>query len=466
MHLVDNIAVSLLSKPFVVLYGPSGTGKTKAAIELTHKINEQYFNHNRFDIKVNQSGEIISGDSVEFREMVSRNEVQGNNFLLSNDEFITNITLEFCESIEFEDDTVRARFLTRPENNLCIAANILEEVNCYKIIPVGSNWTDTKPLLGYINPFGENGETVFQITPFIELMLLASHPENRNKPFFVILDEMNLSHVEYYLSDILSMMETAQYSTQYILSHNELNIIAHTLFLNSTPYNKHLLGGIQALIDDNKGLPYPNNLFLIGTINLDETTQMLSNKVLDRAHLIKVNTQMPSMALQNQSYSSQFNNNEFTSKFEELLEYKNNNNLNVDFEEIYTQIISEMGIITESNQNVIELLDSIYRELEKVDQQYGYRVTQELFIYLIVGIKFYGDTSYIKELMNNSLIQKVLVKLNGNKRILNNVLINLDDILNNNPFTSLNPNYFDNVIQRLKNLKFRLDLRSHATFIS
>ncbi|GEM_PF-2916844 len=466
MHLVDNIAVSLLSKPFVVLYGPSGTGKTKAAIELTHKINEQYFNHNWFDIEVNQNGEIISGDSVEFREMVSRNEAQGNNFLLSNNEFITNITLEFCESIEFEDDAARARFLTRPQNNLCIAANILEEVNCYKIIPVGSNWTDTKPLLGYINPFGENGETVYQITPFIELILLALHPENRNKPFFVILDEMNLSHVEYYLSDILSMMETAQYSTQYILSHNELNIIAQTLFLNPTPYNTHLLGGIQALIADNKGLPYPNNLFLIGTINLDETTQMLSNKVLDRAHLIKVNTQMPSIALQNQSYSSQFNNNVFTSKFEELLEYKNNNNLNIDFEEIYTQIISEMGIITETNQNVIELLDSIYRELEKVDQQYGYRVTQELFIYLIVGLKFYGDTSYIKELMNNSIIQKVLVKLNGNKRILNNVLMNLDDILKNNSFTSSNPHYFHNVIQRLENLKFRLDLRSHATFIS
>lgn len=463
MHLVDNIAISLLAKPFVVLYGPSGTGKTRAAIELALKINEQYFNHNWFDIEVNQSGEIISGDSVEFREMVSRNEVQGNNFLLANNDFITNITLEFCESIEFEDETVRTRFLSNSENNLRIAANILEEVNCYKIIPVGSNWTDTKPLLGYINPFGENGETVYQVTPFIELMLLASHPENRGKPFFAILDEMNLSHVEYYLSDILSIMETAQYTTQYILSYNELKIIARTLFLNPTPYNTHLLGGIQSLIADNKGLPYPNNLFLVGTINLDETTQMLSNKVLDRAHFIKVNTQLPSRSLQNQSYSSEFNNNEFTSKFEDLLRY---NNMNTNFEEIYSQIIGEMGIITETNQNVIELLDSIYSELEKVDQQYGYRVTQELFIYLIIGIRFYGHSNYIKELMNNSLIQKVLVKLNGNKRILNNVLMNLGEILKQTSISSSNPNYFESVIQRLENLKFRLDLRSHATFIS
>lgn len=466
MHFVDNLAVSLLAKPFVVLYGPSGTGKTRAAIELSLKLNEHYFNHNWFDIVVNPHGEIVNGNSVEFREMVSRNELQGNNFLLANNDSVTNITLEFCESIEFEDDSVRSNFLTNDENHLRIAANILEEVNCYKIIPVGSNWTDTKPLIGYVNPFGENGQTVYQITPFIELVILALHPENTGKPFFAILDEMNLSHVEYYLSDILSIMETAQYNTQYIISHNELNIIANTLALNPTPYDTHLLEGILSLLTENKGLPYPNNLFIIGTINLDETTQMLSNKVLDRAHLIKVNTQLPSISLNNHSYSSEFGNGEFTEKFTNLLAFKNNTELNTNFEDLYNQIISNMSITLESNQNILNLLDAIYIELEKIDQQYGYRVTQEVFIYLITGLKFYGHSNHLKVLLNNALIQKVLVKLHGNKRILSNILTNLESTLTTNPFTVANSNYFEDVIVRLENLKFRLNLRSHASFIS
>lgn len=466
MHLVDNIAISLLAKPFVVLYGPSGTGKTRAAIELSLKINEHYFNHNWFDIVVNQNGEIVTGNSDEFREMVVRNERQGNNFLLSNNNSLTNITLEFCESIEFEDTTARTNFLSSNENHLQLAANIIEELNCYKIIPVGSNWSDTKPLIGYVNPFGENGQTVYHITPFIELILLALHPENTGKPFFAILDEMNLSHVEYYLSDILSIMETAQYTTQYILSHNDLCIIANTLSLNPTPYNNHLLAGIQSLLNENKGLPYPNNIFIIGTINLDETTQMLSNKVLDRAHLIKVNTQLPSHSLNNQGYSSEFSNIQFTEKFSNLMAFKSNNNLNEFFEEIYNEIITSMGITLENYQNILNLLDEIYIELEKIDQQYGYRVTQELFIYLILGLRFYDHSNNLQILLNNSIIQKVLVKLHGNKRILNSVLTNLENILKSNSFTESDSNYFEIVINRLENLKFRLELRSHAAFIS
>jgi hypothetical protein len=466
MHLVDNIAVSLLSKPFVVLYGPSGTGKTRAAIELSLKINEHYFNHNWFDIVVNRNGEIVSGNSVEFRDMVARNESQGNNFLLSNNNSLTNINLEFCESIEFEDDSVRAIFLNNDENHLRIAANILEEVNCYKIIPVGSNWTDTKPLIGYVNPFGENGQTVYQITPFIELLLLASHPENSGKPFFAILDEMNLSHVEYYLSDILSIMETAQYTTQYILSNNELNIIANTLELNPTPYHTHLLGGIRWLLAENRGLTYPNNLFIIGTINLDETTQMLSNKVLDRAHLIKVNTELPSTSIYIHNYSSEFSNDEFNEKFTDLLELRNNNDLNTFFVSYYNQLISDLGITLENTENILSLLDQIYIELEKIDQQYGFRVTKELFVYLIFGMRYYGHSNYLKELLNNALNQKVLVKLHGNKRVLNPILTNLINILTTNLFTEADSNYFKDVIDRLENLKFRLDLRSNATFIS
>ena len=466
MHTVDNIAISLLAKPFVVLYGPSGTGKTRAALELVLKINDQYFNYNWFNIEVNQHGRIESGNSTEFRDMVLRNERKGNNFLLSNTQDQTNITIEFCESIEFEDPTARNQFLTNTTNNLRLAANIIEEANCYKLIPVGSNWTDTKSLIGYINPFGENGQTIYEITPFIELLLLANHPENSGNPFFAILDEMNLSHVEYYLSDVLSIMETAQYATQFILSNYELNIISQTLALNPTPYNMYLLDGIQNLLNENKGLPYPTNLFIIGTINLDETTQMLSNKVLDRAHMIKINTQLPSHSLKNTTYSSEFNNEQFANKFTELISYKSSVNLNNEFENIYDSLIQKMSISSENSQNILNILDNIYLELEKIDQQYGYRITQEVFVYLITGLRFYNNSYNIKTLLNNVLIQKILVKLHGNKRILNSTLEGLNRILNTNSLSTNDISYFNPVKARLNNFNFRLDLRNHATFIS
>lgn len=331
---------------------------------------------------------------------------------------------------------------------------------------MGSNWTDNKSLIGYINPFGANNQSVYEITPFIELLLLANHPDNSEKPFFAILDEMNLSHVEYYLSDILSIMETAQYSNATILSNHVLNLIANTLAVETTEYNSYLLDGIQHLISNAQGLPLPPNFFIVGTINLDETTQMLSNKVLDRAHLIKIDTFLPSNSLNNQHYSSAFSDNEMCNNFERIMVYKRTHHLNSNFEEIYDQLVDSLGIDPENKQNILSLLDSIYNELLTIDQQFGYRLTQEVFIYLIIGLKFYNNAEELQNMLSNSLIQKVFVKLHGNRRILNSAIQNLETILTVNVISNSDVGYFNDVLHRLENLRSRLELRGQATFIS
>jgi hypothetical protein len=134
----------------------------------------------------------------------------------------------------------------------------------YKIVPVGADWTNREPLLGFPNGLDPD-KYVFPDSGVLQLIINAGKSENKNKPYFLILDEMNLSHVERYFADFLSIMESQD-----------------TIKLYS---------GSDRLGPDNlkigSEISWPENLFIIGTVNIDETTYMFSPKVLDRANVIE-----------------------------------------------------------------------------------------------------------------------------------------------------------------------------------
>lgn len=84
---------------------------------------------------------------------------------------------------------------------------ICKDESQFKIIPVGADWTNREPLLGY--PNGLNAiEYVSPDSGALDLIVEAAKLENQHKPYFLILDEMNLSHVERYFADFLSVMES------------------------------------------------------------------------------------------------------------------------------------------------------------------------------------------------------------------------------------------------------------------
>ncbi|MDP4658598.1 MAG: hypothetical protein NWS49_04525, partial [Opitutales bacterium] len=132
-----------------------------------------------------------------------------------------------------------------------------------EVVAVGADWTDNRPLLGFRNLL-EVGEKTYVAPPALRIFLKAL--DNPGNPYFLILDEMNLSHVERYFADFLSSME----------SKEPLKLHDSSAALNT---------------EDGITVPgkiaYPNNLFVIGTVNIDETTYMFSPKVLDRAHVIE-----------------------------------------------------------------------------------------------------------------------------------------------------------------------------------
>lgn len=123
-------------------------------------------------------------------------------------------------------------------------------------VPVQPGWYDPSALLGYVNPL--QGDSYLR-TPFLEFLIAAS--DSPDRPFTVVLDEMNLSRPEQYLAPILSAMETGE------------------------PLTLHSEG--ESFDGVPSAIPYPSNLVIIGTVNMDETTHGISDKLLDRAFTIE-----------------------------------------------------------------------------------------------------------------------------------------------------------------------------------
>lgn len=134
-------------------------------------------------------------------------------------------------------------------------------------VPVRPDWRDGRSLLGYFNPISRS----YEWTPFLRFILRAARGFRANDGLarFVILDEMNLAHVEHYLADLLSVLESGR---------------------DDDGWTREALQFTQP--DDAEGdlppreLRLPPSLYIVGTVNADETTHAFSPKVLDRAFVL------------------------------------------------------------------------------------------------------------------------------------------------------------------------------------
>lgn len=125
------------------------------------------------------------------------------------------------------------------------------------VVAVSPDWHDPSGLLGYFNPLHE--DPTYQIEPALQLLLAAD--ADRMNPYFLVLDEMNLARVERYLAPLLSAMETG----------DPIALHASSEAVNGVP----------------PSVAWPRNLFLAGTVNMDESTHPFSDKVLDRAFTLE-----------------------------------------------------------------------------------------------------------------------------------------------------------------------------------
>ncbi|MBR2959411.1 MAG: AAA family ATPase [Bacteroidales bacterium] len=155
------------------------------------------------------------------------------------------------------------------------------------MVQVKPNWHDSSELIGYVSRL--NGEK-FVVGPF--LRFLAAALKEPDVPYFLCLDEMNLAPVEQYFAEYLSVIESRKLNpdgtitTDPIIEYENTDAYGSLIDqLFDTPEERKA----YKTDDGGKRLSIPQNLFVVGTVNMDETTFSFSRKVLDRAMTIEMN---------------------------------------------------------------------------------------------------------------------------------------------------------------------------------
>jgi 5-methylcytosine-specific restriction protein B len=255
---------------------------------------------------------------------------------------------------------------------------ICQDENQYRIIPVGADWTNREPLLGYPNSLKPE-EYVKPESGVLDLIIQAN--QRLDLPHFLILDEMNLSHVERYFADFLSVME----------SKEDIRLYAEESVQNEVPSK----------------LQVPSNLFIIGTVNIDETTNMFSPKVLDRANTI-----------------------EFRVTQDEMKNFLGNiRDINMDalvgkgagMAKNFLEMAASKDFATVDIADINGALVQFFGELKKTGAEFGYRSATEI-LRLIHQLTILDNSLSTNQKIDIAIMQKLLPKLHGSRRKLCPVL--------------------------------------------
>ena len=255
-------------------------------------------------------------------------------------------------------------------------------------VSVGADWTNREPLLGFPNAL-QSTQYVRPESKVLDLLIEANKPENSDKPYFLILDEMNMSYVERYFADFLSAMESKE---------------AIPLW-NGCPEPENEDDDWD---DTPKKIKLPSNLFIIGTINVDETTYMFSPKVLDRANVIEF----------------KISAEEMSSFLENMKDVHPDNIISkaANMSASFVDIASKNDL--EKDAAAVETLKKFFQELKNVNAEFGYRSATEIFRF-ICQAKHNDNTApriTDNEILDAAIVQKLLPKLHGSRKKLDPVL--------------------------------------------
>ena len=254
----------------------------------------------------------------------------------------------------------------------------------YKMVSVRPDWSDSSDLFGHVDL---NGTFI----PGAILDFVKSAEQDRSHPYFLCLDEMNLARVEYYLSDFLSIIETRDFNSDAIVSEPLVPLSYY--------------GGDTTAINTYGNVSFPENLYVVGTVNMDETTFPFSRKVLDRANTIEF------------SYVDLNTPIDTTSEEMQSLDLEN------DFLKTKYLLLVQCAGQNEAVSDYCLILQTINRILQDANAQVGYRVRDEIVFYLLNNKEF-GLLSE-NEAMDYEIMQKILPRIQGSSASIKNLLCDL-----------------------------------------
>ncbi|GAA0406222.1 hypothetical protein GCM10009133_13570 [Cocleimonas flava] len=461
-EILSRYALSLASKPFVILSGISGTGKTKIAqlFDIPNNpvpaqpeeipdiaVNNGYIlltvtdglanGDGRANLKFNQLSSVLEDDDMQMINQAIQEKKTANDGgnicdpinlkIISHDNqeldmglylqransplvrirakskrgeineydsrgyFAANFNIGDVIKLEKVEHHVLKITSVNDENiiqeNQVNEREVINNINTKCFISVKSNWTDSSELFGYFNPLTQK----YNITKLLKFMLLAAdHPET---PFFVILDEMNLSKVEHYFSDFLSCLESRDKQLDGTVTQEGINLYAGHDFI---PTDDQEYDEISSTIN------IPLNLYVTGTVNIDDTTYMFSPKVLDRANVLEIN-------------EVYFGDEPIEGglKLTSIPDYSK-----------YTK--SELIMSAELEADTLALIKKTLGILKEFNMHFGYRTIAEVSHFIINSKSHATCAGNIETVaLDIQIVQKILPKFHGNYEKLNKPILKL-----------------------------------------
>lgn len=254
----------------------------------------------------------------------------------------------------------------------------------YKLVSVRPDWSDSSDLFGHVSI---NDKFI----PGAIIDFVKQAELDWQNPYFLCLDEMNLARVEYYLSDILSIIETRECVDGKIIT----DPLIDENYYGADNVAKGKYGIVRI----------PENLYIIGTVNMDETTFPFSRKVLDRANTIE------------------FSNVDLHAKFSNVGEtvkttYINNSFMKADYV-FFSQCAEEQKFVEE----ICIELENINKILENANCHVGYRVRDEIVFYMLNNKK--AELLDRNNAFDYEIMQKILPRIQGSSASIKKMLCEL-----------------------------------------
>lgn len=311
----------------------------------------------------------------------------------------------------------------------------------YCMIEVKPNWHDSTELLGYYSNMNKS----YQFKKFVKFLVKAKMFPN--VPFFVCLDEMNLAPVEHYFAEMLSIMETRKHpkiegtdevnkdiiKTGTIVDAQHFREFAGLTDKNGNTYamlktDRDIYMKLHGIDTENDidpeigkrtdlttdGLTLPDNVIIIGTVNMDDTTHQFSRKVIDRAMTIEMN---------GGKLSNMFGGSkdlEYLPKVEQE-EWQNS------FRQLYVNADEVLETHPDDANTIIEKLPAKLEEINKALKgtpfEVSYRVLNELTIMVGVLLDSKKESENIDDIINQALdhilLMKILPRIEGDSDMFN-----------------------------------------------
>lgn len=336
----------------------------------------------------------------------------------------------------------------------------------YCMIEVKPNWHDSTEILGYYSNIAEG----YQYTKFVKFLVKAMMFPN--VPFFVCLDEMNLAPVEQYFAEFLSVLETrkkddatgviqsgvlvdAKHFKEYKYTdaegnkHVRMNLTDldwYKLFFTNDEITEELLTKQYATNLQDKGLTLPDNVFIIGTVNMDDTTHQFSRKVIDRAMTIEMNGGKLEDMFGHSADLQYLPEDQIMELSDFKPEYVNADEV-MEAHSEYAETLQE---------KLVEKLDAINNCLKNTPFQVSYRVLNELCIYAGVLLDDGEDIdNAISIAVDQITLMKILPRIEGDEDMFvtkdGNKLEQLQEILGKDSASGVK---LEEMKERLKNSSF------------